>query len=99
MESPEKIYASPSEDEGEYEDESPPRKSLSPTWKRAFEAEMDALSSHSSDPEGPEDPGDTNAKSIEEIRAWCIQYERKQKMERISRQQAGIEGMHAIKLH
>ena len=60
---------------------------------------MDALSSHSSNPEGPEDPGDTRGKSIEEITAWCIQYERKQKMERIARQQAGIEGMHAIKLH
>ena len=87
MESPEKIYGTPPEDEGEYEDESPPQKSLSlsPTWKRAFEAEMDALSSHSSNPEGPEDPGDTNGKSIEEIRAWCAQCERKQKIERIER--------------
>ena len=70
MESPEKIYASPSEDsqsedEGEYEDESPTRKSLSAAEIREFEAELDALSSHSSDPEGPEDPGDTEGKSIE----------------------------------
>ena len=93
MESLEKIYATPSEDEGEYEDESPPRKSLSPTWKRAFEAEMDALSSHSSNPEGPEDPGDTEGKSIEEIRAWSTQYERKQKMERIKHQRAGMYGI------
>jgi hypothetical protein len=104
MESPEKIYASPSEDspsedEGEYEDEPPPRRELTAAEKREFEEEIDALSSHSSDPEGPEDPGDTRGKSIEEITAWCIQYERKQKMERIARQQAGIEGMHAIKLH
>ena len=96
--SPEKIYATPSEDEDDREwySESPPRKSLSPTWKKAFEEELDALSSHSSDPEGPEDPGDTNGKTIEEIRAWCAQYERKQKMERIERQRAGIEGMYDI---
>ena len=104
MESPEKIYASPSEDsqsedEGEYEDEPPPRRVLTAAEIREFEEEIDALSSHSSDPEGPEDPGDTQGKSIEEITAWCIQYERKQKMERIARQQAGIEGMHDIMLH
>ena len=102
MESPEKIYASPSEDspsedEGEYEDEPPPRRQ--PTAEEIREMEEEEFSSHSSDPEGPEDPGDPRGKSIEEITAWCIQYERKQKMERIARQQAGIEGMHAIKLH
>ena len=101
MESPEKIYASPSEDspsedsqsedEGEYEDEPPPRRVLTAAEKRELEEEIDALSSHSSDPEGPEDPGDTQGKSIEEITAWCIQYERKQKMERIARQQAGLK--------
>ena len=96
--SPEKIYATPSDDDREWYSESPPRKSLSPTWKKAFEEEMDALSSHSSDPEGPEDPGDTEGKSIEDIRAWCAQYERKQKMVRIARQQAGNEGMHDIML-
>ena len=99
MESPEKIYASPSEDEGEYEDESPPRRVLTAAEIREFEAELDALSSHSSDPEGPEDPGDTEGKSIEEIRAWCAQYERKQQMERIERQRAGIEGMYDIVQH
>ena len=41
---------------------------------------MDALSS---DLECPEDPGDTNGKTIEEIRAWCTEYERKQKMVRV----------------
>ena len=104
MESPENIYASPSEDsqsedEGEYEDEPPPRRELTAAEKREFEEEIDALSSHSSDPEGPEDPGDTQGKSIKEITAWCIQYERKQKMERIARQQAGIEGKQDIMLH
>ena len=89
----------PKTPEGEYEDESPPRKSLTAAEIREFEEELDALSSHSSDPEGPEDPGDTQGKSIEEITAWCIQYERKQKMERIARQQAGIEGMHDIMRH
>ena len=58
--SPEKIYASPSEGEylsGEWHSESPPRKLLSPARKQRdhdeFEAEIDALSSHSSDPEAP----------------------------------------------
>ena len=58
MESPEKIYATPSEEEGEWYAESPPRKSLTPATKKRehdeFEAELDALSSHSSDPEDPE---------------------------------------------
>ena len=92
--SPEKIYATHSDDDREWYSESPPRKSLSPTWKKAFEEEMDALSSHSSDPEGPEDPGDTNGKTIEEIRAWCTEYERKQKMVRVERQRAEIDGMY-----
>ena len=35
--------------------------------EKAFEEEMDALSSHSSDPEGPEDPGDPIGKNPEEI--------------------------------
>ena len=95
--SPEKIYATPSDDDDEdreWYSESPPRRSLTAAEIREFEEELDALSSHSSDPEGPEDPGDTRGKSIEEITAWCIQYERKQKMERIARQQAGIEGIY-----
>ena len=94
--SPEKIYATPSDDDDddrEWYSESPPRTSLTAADIREFEAELDALSSHSSDPEGPEGPGDTRGKSIEEITAWCKQYERKQKMERIARQQAGIEGI------
>ena len=95
--SPEKIYATPSDDDDddrEWYSESPPRRVLTAAEIREFEEELDALSSHSSDPEGPEDPGDTRGKSIEEITAWCIQYERKQKMERIARQQAGIEGIY-----
>ena len=59
---------------------------------------MDALSSHSSDPEGPKDPGDTNGKAIEEIRAWCTEYERKQKVMRVERQRAGIDGMYDARL-
>ena len=91
---PSKIYATTSDEDREWYSESPPRKSMSPASKKAFEEELDALSSHSSDPEGPEDPGDTEGKSIEEIRAWCAQYERKQKMERIERQRAGIAGIY-----
>ena len=71
--SPEKIYATPSDDDREWYSRSPPHKSLSPTWEKAFEEEMDALSSHSSDPEGPEDPGDPNGKTFEEITAWCAE--------------------------
>ena len=92
--SPEKIYATPSDDDDddrEWYSESPPRRV--PTAAEIREMEEEEFSSHSSDPEGPEDPGDTRGKSIEEITAWCIQYDRKQKMERIARQQAGIEGI------
>ena len=94
--SPEKIYATPSEDDADSEwySESPLRKLLSPTWKKAFEEELDALSRHSSDPEGPEDPGDPNGKTLEEITAWCTEYDRKQKMIRVERQRAGIEGIY-----
>ena len=61
--SPEKIYATPSDDDDDREwySESPPRKSMSPASKKAFEEELDALSSHSSNPEGrirvPKIPG------------------------------------------
>ena len=50
------------------------------------------LSSHNSDPEGPEDPGDPNGKTLEEITAWCTEYDRKQRKIRVERQRAGIEG-------
>ena len=84
--SPEKIYATPSDDDHEWYSESPPRKSLSPAWTKAFEEELDALSSHSSDPEGPEDPGDPNGKTPDEIAAWCAEYERKKRRIRVERQ-------------
>ena len=59
---------------------------------------MDALSSHSSDPEGPEDPGDPNGKTLEEITAWCAEYDHKQRVERVERQRAGIEGIYQATL-
>ncbi len=46
--SQEKIYTYPSE---EWYSESPPRKSISPATKKQLEADIDALSSHSSDPD------------------------------------------------
>ena len=92
--SPEKIYATPSDDDREWYSESPPCKSLSPTWKKAFEGEMDALSNHSSNPEGPEDAGDPNGKTPEDIAAWCAEYERKNRRIRVERQRAGIEGIY-----
>ena len=51
------------------------------------------MSSHSSDPEGPEDPGDPNGKTPEEIAEWCAEYERKNRMIRVERQRVGIEGI------
>ena len=71
MESPEKIYASPSEDsssedEGEYEDEPPPRRQ--PTAEEIREMEEEEFSSHSSDPEGPEDPEILKAKVSKKLR-------------------------------
>ena len=74
-ESPEKIYASPSYDSDELNSESPPRKSLSPATKKRhndeLEADIDALSSHSSDPE----LFDPISKTPEVIAAWCAEYE------------------------
>jgi hypothetical protein len=60
--SPEKVYAT------DVYSESPPRKSLSPATKKRFkddlEADIDALSSHSSDPSEPE-VWDPNSKTPE----------------------------------
>ena len=58
MESPENIYASPSEDspsedEGEYEDEPPPRRQ--PTAEEIREMEEEEFSSHSRDLRDPRD--------------------------------------------
>ena len=71
--SPAKIYATPSEEEylsGEWHSESPPRKSLSPAANKRhhdeLEADIDALSTHSSDPEEPE-VFDPISKTPEEI--------------------------------
>ena len=94
--SPEKIYATPDEDDRDWHSESPPRKSLSPASKKRehskFEAELDALSSHSSDPEAPE-IFDPIGKTPEEIAAWCAEYERKNRRIRVERQRAGIAGI------
>ena len=43
---------------------------------------------------GPEDPGDPNGKTPEEIAAWCAEYERKQRMVTVEPQRAGIEGIY-----
>ena len=96
--SPEKIYATPSDDVREWYSEFPQRKSLSLAWEKAFEEELDALSSHSSDPEGPEDPGDSgsdpNGKTLEENTAWCAEYDRKNRRIRVECQRVGIEGIY-----
>ncbi len=70
-ESPEKIYASPSD---EWYSESPPRTSISPTTKRQLEADLDELSSlsHSSDPE--HEVWDSTRKTPQEVAAWYVEY-------------------------
>jgi hypothetical protein len=75
-ESPEKIYASPSE---EWYSESPPRKSLSPVTVKKINEEIEAVSSHSSDPECND--WDPTGKTPDEIAAWCANYERGQRSE------------------
>ena len=64
---------------GEWHSESPLRKSLSPASKKRdhdeFEAEIDALSIHSSDPEEPA-VFDPIGKTPKEIATWCAEFER-----------------------
>ena len=86
-ESPEKIYASPS---GEWYSESPPRKSLSPATVKKINEEIEALSSHSSDPECND--WDHTGKTPDEIAEWCVDYERDQRSEMAKRQRQGIDG-------
>ncbi len=73
--------------------ESPPRKSLSPTTKQRFkdelEADIDALKSHSSDPE----VWDANGKTPEEIAAWCAEYERGNRRHMAKRCRMGLAGI------
>ena len=83
-ESPEKIYASPSE--GEWYSESPPRKSLSPATVKKMNEEMEAVTS-------PEyDHWDPTGKTPDEIAAWCADYERDQKGEMAKHRRRGIDG-------
>ena len=97
---PEKKYASPSDEEylsGEWHSESPPRKSLSSASKKSdhdeFEAEIDALSSHNSDPEEPA-VFDPIGKTPQEIVAWCAEYEHDNKRIMAERRRAGIAGIY-----
>ncbi len=83
-ESPEKIYATPSEEEWYLE--SPPRKSLSPAIVKKMNEEMEAASS-------PEyNHWDPTGKTPDEIAAWCANYERGQRIEMAERRRRGIEG-------
>ena len=71
--SPEKVYAT------DVYSESPPRESPSPASMKRFkdqlEADIEALSSHSSDTELPE-IFDPEGKTTEEVVAWVAEYER-----------------------
>jgi hypothetical protein len=86
-ESQEKIDAPPSE---EWYSESPPRKSLSPATVKKINEEMEALSSHSSDPECND--WDPTGKTPDEIAAWCAYYERESRIKMAERRRRGIEG-------
>ena len=55
-----------------------------------FEAEIDALSSHSSDPEAPE-IFNPIGKTPEEIAVWCAEYERGNRRMMAERRRAGLE--------
>jgi hypothetical protein len=74
----------------EWYSESSPRKQLSHATKKHMEAEIDALSSHSSDLDVWED-SDPNGKTPEDIVAWCAQYERGNK-----REMRGTEGIFIV---
>ena len=88
-ESPEKIYASPSE--GEWYSESPPRKSLSPATVKKINEEIEAVSSPEYDHSGWDPTGKTPDEN-HEIAAWCADYERDQKGEMAKRRRRGIDG-------
>ncbi len=82
--SPEKVYAT------DLYSESPQHKSLSHTTKQRFkdelEADIDALSSHGSDPE----VWDVNGKNPEEIEEWCEEYERGNRLQMAKRRRMGL---------
>ena len=90
--SPEKVYAT-----DEYS-ESPPRKSPSPEsmkrFKAELEAEIEALSSHSSDPEEPE-IFDPEGKTTKEVVAWVKEYKRANRLQMalpVERRRTGLAG-------
>jgi hypothetical protein len=91
--SPEKVYAT------DIYSDSPPRKSLSPATKQRFkdelEADIDALSSHSSDPE----VWDANGKTPEEIPAWCEEYKRGNRRQMAKRRRMGLAGTERVPLN
>jgi hypothetical protein len=70
--------------------ESPPHKSLSPATVKKINEEIEALSSHSSDPECND--WDPTGKTPDEIAAWCANYERSQRSEMAKRRRGCIEG-------
>ncbi len=85
-ESPEKIYASE-----EWYSESPPHKSISPATGKKINEGIEALSSHSSDPECND--WDPTGKTPEEIVAWREDCERGpgQRSEMAKRRRQGVD--------
>ena len=91
--SPETVYASNATD---VYSESPPRESPSPASMKRFkdqlEADIDALSSHSSDPDGPE-IFDPEGKIPETISAWVAEFERGNRRQMAERRCIGLAGI------
>jgi hypothetical protein len=73
--------------------ESPPRKYASPASKKRLkgklEADTDALSDHSSDPEA----WDPISKTPEEFAAWCAEYEHGNRQQMAQSRPMGIAGI------
>ena len=94
-----KLYAPPSA--GDWYSESPPRKSLSPATKKRhhdeLEAELDALSIHSSDPVAPE-VFDPIGKTAEEIAGMVRGYKRGNRIKMAKPRRTGITGIYRAPL-
>ena len=66
-------------------------------FRDELEADIDALSSHSSDPEVWDPVGKTP--SPEEIAAWCAEYERGNRRLMAKRRRMGISGIFQANLY
>ncbi len=63
-----------------------------------LETDIDALSSHNSDPSEPE-VWDANGKTLEEIATCCEAYERGNRRQMARRRRMGLAGIERVPLH